>query len=868
VEHLKAAVAAAFIFTVYSNMPPKRPPKQSAAAAALPKRRRRNVSPAASESQSESSSDGSDPDDDVLEGDLFMPDGQHVLDFECVRDASRDRVAVRTRTQYDQFIGMMVVFALSREEFKHLVVVRQHLSTFKPPLPIQFVSEYLAHVERKRVPWPGKAQKLKPVCPNYYKAVVLSLKDLYVCEQTIMADDMLLLLDSKRKKFIREIQEMRAVGTYPSASQRYITSDGYRELAANVAKANPRDYGGWAVQAFSALWGYVVLLWCLMARCDRVARLRWADLGWYKDAMTAYICKSKCDQAGVNAFDKKLYFNDACAEVCPVTALSIVFFSREDESIRSDFVFPRSDTRRAGARYLRKIIESHYTPSQFSLFGCNPLDISWHYFKRGAFTFLAGLTDACSFVATKMRADQKVADVSRVYSFFGQGQDGVVGRLLSMLPYGEQEFVGCAPMLSPVHAPDSWIEFVPDWESLDERFKNVVVPRFFAVLVYRLDWLKQHLPSNHPLWHSKAATSGKLLQYIPHVQLESRPLAGLTGVSLEMKNALRLASLAQGTTLPIVAEGVCSVTSRVSTSERLAPSERDDLGLRLLTPLPGNERVVPHLTCHQAWRAWFLTTDSLPYPLRYAEGKLGLGSDITALSRMKTVMNVLSQGIHGRDILQHTEATFQCAFAHLQTQLFDVDANLRIYSYNTCGTIEKKLRNAKASGWHPTNATFNVGVIPKRPDIYDAAEVQEQQLTRRENAVRATNAFQCERCASLCMHCMHCDTCVVRLDAAVSRYNEVAQAPALGEGDASVAVEFLPPRKEGVRCLRCMRAFYDKSGFNRHVRTTPECTPSSFEFVLRKDNGVRKVAPPPPHPDATGQAVSMYVRTNTSNIYE
>ena len=144
--HLNAAVAAAFIFTVFPNMPPKRSPKQSAAGAALPKLRRRDVSPAASDCQSESSSDGSDPDDDVLEDDLVMPDGQHVLDFECVRDASRDRVAVRTRTQYDQFIGMMVVFALSREEFKHLVVVRQHLSTFKPPLPIQFVSEYLAHV--------------------------------------------------------------------------------------------------------------------------------------------------------------------------------------------------------------------------------------------------------------------------------------------------------------------------------------------------------------------------------------------------------------------------------------------------------------------------------------------------------------------------------------------------------------------------------------------------------------------------------------------------------------------------------------------------------------------------------------------------
>jgi hypothetical protein len=833
------------------------------------KRGRRAVSPEASESQSDSSSDGSDPDDDVLEGDLYTADGQHVLDFECVRDASRDRVAARTRTQYDQFIGLMVVFALGIEEFKHLVVVRQNFSTFKPPIPIQFVSEYLNHVESKRVPWPGKSQKFKPVCPNYYKAVVLSIKDLYVCEQTVMADDMSLFLCSKRKKFLRQIQEMRAMGTYPSAPQRYITSEGYRDLAANVVKANPRDYGGWAAQAFSALWGYVVLLWCLMARCDRVARLRWADIGWYKDAMTTYICKSKCDQAGVNAFDKKLYFNDACAEVCPITALAVIFFSREDESTRSDFVFPRSDTRRMGARYLSKIIESHYTPLHFSLFGCNPLDISWHHFKRGAFTFLAGLTDACSFVATKMRADQKVADVSRVYSFFGQGQDGVVGRLLSMLPYGEQEFVGCAPMLLPVHAPISWIDFVPDWDSLDERFKNIVVPRFFAVLVYRLDWLKQHLPANHPLWHSKAATSGKLLQFIPHVQLENRHLASLTGVSLEMKNALRLASLAQDTTLPVVVQGSSSVTSPIPRSNHLSPSERDDLGMRLLTPLPVNVRVVPHLTCHQAWRAWFLTTDSLPYPLRYAEGKLSLGSDVTALSRVKTVMNVLSQGIDGRDILQHPEATFQCAFAHLQTQLFELDASILIYSSNTCGTIERKVRNAKGRGWCPANATFRLGELPKRPDIYNDVESQERQLIRRENVVRATNAFQCERCASLCMHCMHCDTCKKRLDAAVTPHNDVSTAES--EGTATVAdqpLTFQPPRNEGVRCLHCMSEFYDKSGFNRHLRTSPRCTePKRFEFILRqpKSNGVRKVVPPPQHPDATGRTISMYIRSHSNH---
>lgn len=794
--------------------------------------RTRATSPATSESSS--SDEDSDPDDDVLEEDLLTANGQHVLDFECVRDASRSRVAPKTRSQYDQFVGMMAVFALSRDEFKCLVIVKQNLSTFQPPLPIHFVSEYLNHVERKRVPWPGKAEKVKPVSPAYYKAVVLSTRDLYICEQTIMSDEMTLFLNSRRQKFQRDVQEMRAVGTYPSASQRYITSEGYCHLAKTVVQANPCDLGGWAVQAFAALWGYVVLLWCLMARCDRVARLRWADFGWYKDALTAYICKSKCDQAGVNAFHKKLYFNDACAETCPITAVAVLFFSREEESQRSDFVFPRSDTRRMGSRYLSQIIASKYTSVHSSIFGCNPLGISWHHFKRGAFTFLAGLTDACSYVATKMRADQKVADVSRVYSFFGQGQDGVVGRLLSMLPYGEQEFVGCAPELSLGHASISWVDVVPDWDTLDDNFKLIVVPRLFAVLVHRLDWLKQHLPADHPLWHSKAATSGKLIQFIPNVRLEQRPLASLTGVSLEMKNALRLAALAQTTTThPSPAHGVCSLPSPLlSKAPQVPPSEREDLGLRLLTPLPINQRVVPHLTCQQAWRAFFITTDSLPYPLRYAEGKLTIGRDVTALSRIKTVMNAVSKGIAPRDILQYPEATFQCGFANLQQSLYAVEPDTRIFPYNTCGTIEAKLRAAKRRGWSASDAVFCPGIVSVRPIVYDAVDVHDAQVRSAEARQQQASAV-CQQCRGLCMHCMHCDACAFRIDGAAAAAAAAAAEKKRLAAAAAAAASGKKGKKE-VRCLQCMRVYCDKSSYNRHLRlysSTVCCKKPLFEHV-------------------------------------
>ena len=810
--------------------------------------------------ESSSSDDGSDPDEDIDDEDLVNLDGLCALDVECVRSASRERVAPKTRSLYDQFIGLMAVFALSREEYKELVIIKQNVVTFKLPLPIHFVSAYVSHVENKRVQWPGQVVgKVKPVSASYFKAVVLSIHDLYVCEQVMLSDELSLFMYSKRKKFIRNIQEMRSVGTYPVASDRYITSEGYSHLAKTVAQGSARDIGGWAVQAIASLWSYIVLLWCLMARCDRVARLRWEDFGWYKDALTCFVCKSKCDQAGANAFHKKLYYNEGNPEVCPVTALAVTFFSREDESLRCDFVFPRSDARRNGARYLSKIIKSRYdAASHTSLFGCDPTGISWHYFKRGAFTYLSGLTDACSFAATKMRADHKVMDVSRVYTFFGQGQDGVIGRLLSLLPYGEQEFIGCAPLLSGVEIV--WRDVVSDWDTLSDKFKCVVVPRLFACLVHRYEWLKHNLPSDHPLWHSKIEASGKLLECRLYVALESRPLTGLTGVSLEMKNAVRLGAIAQDSTR-------CPQPAHVSAPHPGVPvalnalkpaSARDDLGLRLLTPLPSNQRVVPHLTCQQAWRAWFLTTDSLPYPLRYAEGKLSLGSDVTALSRIKTVMNALSKGIDGSDILQHPEATFQCAFAHLQTQLFQVDSNILIYSYNTCGTIEKKLRDAKARGWHAANATFRLGTVHTRPDVYEAVAAQERQSIRRENLVRASRSFQCDRCSSICMHCMHCDTCEKRIDAVTAALDHAVDATARApdatadhndpaENDTA-AVDPGPdaadhndsPAKAGVRCLRCKHEYYDKSSYNRHVKASRACNPPRFEFVLRKSNGKSK----------------------------
>ena len=336
---------------------------------------------------SDASEEMSDPEDDIVEDEA---------EFECVRDAARDRVAPRTRDKYDLFIGLMKAFFLSQRDLQCEVVENQ----CKLPLSITAVGRYLGHVEAKTREYsPGK---FKPVSPSYYRAVVQSIHDLYICNQQGVDESLRLLMFSRQKTYIRRIAQMKATGTYPIAPSRCISGEGYKLLCESLAKAEPAEEGGWAWHLVSCIWSYVVLLWCLLARCDRVAQLRWADFSWTGDALTVFIQKSKSDQAGDRAYHKKLYTSNTPA-TCPVLALSVLFFSRE-MSQRSEFIFPRADTRRAGLRQLSRLVRLFFPESQFASFGCNPHEIAWHHFKRGGMTFLSSKMDGPSHVAVKMRA--------------------------------------------------------------------------------------------------------------------------------------------------------------------------------------------------------------------------------------------------------------------------------------------------------------------------------------------------------------------------------------------------------------------------------------------------------------------------------
>ena len=602
------------------------------------------------EEDSDASEEMSDPEDDI---------GDDECEFESVREAARDRVAPRTRTQYDLFIGLMKAFFLSQPDLKcHVVHDKCRL-----PLSITAVGRYLDHVESKTREYsPGN---FKPVSPSYYRTVVRSVHDLYICHQMGIADALRLLMYSRTKSYVRRIAQMKATGEYPIAPTRCISGEGYKRLCQSLAKAAPAEDGGWAWHLVSCIWSYVVLLWCLLARCDRVAQLRWEDFSWTGDALTAFIQKSKSDQCGDRAYHKKLYTSDDPA-TCPVLAVAVLFFSR-DMSQRSEFIFPRADTRRAGLRQLSRLVRLFFTEDQFASFGCNPHNIAWHHFKRGGITFLSSKMDGPSHLAVKMRADQTVMDVSRFYVMQSTGQDGYIGRLLSMLPYGEPRFSQQEYSLPPA-TQIQWPSLVTDYSELPVAFRYEVVPKLFASICRHQSWLRDTLPRGHPLLTSELFTvhDRLLLGALPHVHEMTRPMGECTGLPLSLQTHLLLRQHLHP--LPALHHPLPAPVYLADA----AVSNRGDLSMRALRPLPKAYHLTK-LSIVGLWRAWWCDTDTEPIPLRMMEGKFPNSSDYAAdrtrYTRYKTVVKFIQSGLPADACVEQTSLAFSRGWRSLATHL-------------------------------------------------------------------------------------------------------------------------------------------------------------------------------------------------------
>jgi len=144
----------------------------------------------AQHSAGQEDSDHSDASEEMSDPELDIDEDEEeaILNFGSTREAARERLAPRTRHQYDLFMGLMARFFISQSDLKKFA----DGIACTVPLPCHAVARYFDYVESKKVEYePGH---YKPVSQSYYKAAVNCIFDKYTCEQVSMQDDLRLLL--------------------------------------------------------------------------------------------------------------------------------------------------------------------------------------------------------------------------------------------------------------------------------------------------------------------------------------------------------------------------------------------------------------------------------------------------------------------------------------------------------------------------------------------------------------------------------------------------------------------------------------------------------------------------------------------------
>jgi hypothetical protein len=280
----------------------------------------------------------------------------------------------------------------------------------------------------------------------------------------------------------------------------------------------------------------------------------------------------------------------------------------------------------------------------------------------------------------------------------------MAGRMSCGLPLGTTEFASLAPRFykegGEIMTAEQWQMYVPGWDRLPMCFKGTV-PYLLASVVYHRVWLRENLPSQHPLFQSRFWKEGmpeRLGSYVLAGKFRcEKTMMTATGLPSHLVLAQRLETLEEQlvefqnrvhnqhtqimTDLPSAVANV--VLERVQVNGAVAVTATDfntfrseilgvlkaGLSANVATPSPtsqsspltvdvqGSDRVChiwsngsmhrtpegfifPQDTCKGIYDSWFFGNASLKIgPFRFFSGlDLGKNTDKVQYSRVKAVV--------------------------------------------------------------------------------------------------------------------------------------------------------------------------------------------------------------------------------------
>lgn len=152
-----------------------------------------------------------------------------------------------------------------------------------------------------------------------------------------------------------------------------------------------------------------------------------------------------------------------------------------------------------------------------------------------------------------LRAGWSLGNVQDRYLFAGAGGDQIVGRIVSGLPLTGESFSVLPPHFSPesleVLREVGWVNILEGYDRYPTGFKRAL-PYLLASLLYHIDYLRENLSSQHPIWSQRMTTlrhqnvsfieyfQPRVIHAVGHSVISNLRATGLP-TTIVMKNTIR-----------------------------------------------------------------------------------------------------------------------------------------------------------------------------------------------------------------------------------------------------------------------------------------------------------------------------------------
>jgi hypothetical protein len=488
--------------------------------------------PATASSAPESERDRADvyiDDDDESDGDIDVEELEAIMHDVCIdavdareilRSAALGRVNIHTREAYDLNIRQCALWAQSTAQFQHEVTGTGSNVQLKWPLNEEVVVGFISYLQQKQVSWSHtNPPKMKHLAPSTISHIFSAFRDLYNVHGDAIPNSLDTFFSNTYRKYVLFISQQKLDGLYPDTINSAGFSVSIFEAICDKLAAYWTSGRGACNATVRYLRLFFIFCFVLLGRGERVGRLRYQWMSWSDDSMLVKIPTTKSDQSGALSYFKRVYANALNPSVCPILALAIEVFSRD--STVTDRVFPGVNHDVNHANSFRKFLNKTFGTSVLGIATCR---ITNHSAKRSGIMAVSD-AEVIQWHNAELRADHKCGVTSNYQTSPAPQQDGIMGRILSCLPFGEAQFNIPPPHFDAkdiAHIALSGI--VPQFESYESDFK-MVIPFLFASLIFHWNWIEDSIPQNHPIHTSKFAVLHN--RQVPFLQ--SKVLGGRAG---------------------------------------------------------------------------------------------------------------------------------------------------------------------------------------------------------------------------------------------------------------------------------------------------------------------------------------------------